>query len=86
MKRATYVFACPICHKQFRNDEPGEPCCTGPNETLDEHEMQVMRLLRVEQRDVGPQYAKKRAAGALLIPGGFFDKQIEREVKLAIAK
>jgi len=89
MKKATYVFGCPVCHKQIKSDEPGEPCCTGPLETSDDHEMEVMRLLRIEQRGIGPQYAQRRAEGMLLIPGGldgFADKAIEREVKLAIAK
>lgn len=86
MRKATYIFGCPICRKQFSYDAPGEPCCTGPNETADDHEMQVMRLIRIERREVGPQYAEKRAAGALLMPGSFFDATIEREVKIAVAK
>lgn len=82
-KKPTYVFSCPVCLKEFRHDEPGEPCCTGPSETRDEHPMEVMRLARVENREVGATYAERRAAGMLLMPGGFGDEIIAREVKLA---
>lgn len=84
MKKAIYVFACPVCRKQFVHDEPGEPCCTGPSETSDDHEMQVMKLVRVDRREVGPKYAQARADGQLLIPGGVgCDDKIQREILIA---
>ena len=63
-----YVFVCPICRKFFTTDEPGEPLCTGPSETRDEHELQVMRLHAIERKQVPPQYAERRAVGTLLMP------------------
>jgi len=67
-----YVFGCPICHKEYRSDEPGEPCCTGPSETRDEHVLEVMHLLRVEstryEGNINPVKAGERAAGKLIMP------------------
>lgn len=65
--RRTYVFGCPVCRKRIRFDAPGEPCCTGPSETRDEHELTVMRLLRVDETDVHPARAEARAQGPLIV-------------------
>lgn len=67
-KVRTYLFGCPVCHKLFKADEPGEPCCTGPSEMRDDHELTVMHLVRVDDVDVHPEKAKKRADGPLLLP------------------
>lgn len=67
MLRKTYTFWCPVCSKTFRIDGPGEPCCTGPNETLDEHPLTVMHLQRVGQREVHPERAADRSAGPLIL-------------------
>ena len=68
-KRKTYVFTCPVCQKRFKSDEPGEPCCTGPSESRDEHPMEVMRLHSVQYEEVHPALAEARANGPLLMPG-----------------
>lgn len=47
-----YVFECPVCHKRFRHDDPYEPLCTGPHETLDEHDPTVMRRVYTDRRRV----------------------------------
>lgn len=49
-ERGVNVFACPVCRKEFRQDDEFEPMCTGPNETQDDHPMTVMQLVRVEPR------------------------------------
>ncbi len=49
-------------------DEPGEPCCTGPGESTDDHELTVMRLQRIEDQHVNPFRAEQRAEGMLLMP------------------
>lgn len=67
MTGKTYVFTCPVCRKTFCNDEPGEPCCTGPSETRHDHDLTVMHLLRVDRVDVHPVAAARRAAGPLLL-------------------
>jgi len=82
MRKFTYVFICPECSKLFRTDEPGEPCCTGPSETLDIHPMRVMRLLRMENKEVHPVLAAQRAAGKLLLPHD--TEAIQREAKLIL--
>ena len=68
MKRV-YTFHCPICRKRFTSDEPGEPCCTGPSEMRDDHPMEVMRLFEVNDIQVSPAAAERRAHGPLLLPG-----------------
>jgi hypothetical protein len=52
VKTGVYVFQCPLCHRTFRYDDPYEPMCTGPSDTLDEHPPEVMRFLRREKRKV----------------------------------
>lgn len=64
----SYVFGCPVCRKVIGFDEPGEPMCTGPSETRDEHEMTVMRLLKLSKTEVHPRLAEKRAEGKLIMP------------------
>lgn len=68
MWRLTYTFVCPLCCKQFRSDEPGEPCCTGPSEMRNDHPLEVMRLLRIDKDEVNPVLAERRAEGRLLMP------------------
>lgn len=63
-----YTFQCPICAKFFTHDEPGEPCCTGPSESRDDHVLEVMRLVRIENVDVNPARAEQRANGKLVMP------------------
>lgn len=69
-----WTFQCPLCKKVFKYDEPGEPLCTGPSETRDDHVQTTMLLLSV--RPVGknekfapPGVAEERAQGALYVPG-----------------
>lgn len=40
-----YLFACPICRKTFRFDDPYGPVCTGPSEMRDEHAPVAMKLV-----------------------------------------
>ncbi len=61
----TYAFRCPVCANVFRSDEPGEPCCTGPS-WQDDHEMTVMRLLKIDRQEIDPIRAEARASGPLL--------------------
>lgn len=68
-----YTFGCPVCGHEFTYDEPGEPMCTGPNETLDEHSPELMHLVRVrtiDKRDVivAPDAGAARADGPLFVP------------------
>lgn len=68
MIRKTYTFRCPECGKHFRTDMgSGEPCCTGPSETRDEHELTIMHLHRVGSREINPIIGEMRAAGPLII-------------------
>lgn len=67
--KPTYIFDCPMCSKRFKSDEPGEPCCTGPSESRDDHPMEVMRLVSVDYRQVAPIFSERRATGVLLMPG-----------------
>jgi hypothetical protein len=39
-----YRYACPLCHREFRYDDPYEPICTGPG-WRDSHPPEVMRRL-----------------------------------------
>jgi hypothetical protein len=86
LRKVTYVFRCPVCCKEFETDEPGEPCCTGPNESSDDHPHEVMRLARVHRRYVGAHYAERRAGGPLLMLGGLLEDRIEHEAKLLLSK
>ena len=78
MKKATYVFSCSVCHKEFRSDEPGEPCCTGPSEMRDDHEMVVMHLKSINQVEVHPEVAEKRSVGGLLMP--WMEKSVRKDI------
>lgn len=80
MLGAVYTFRCPVCGKDFRSDEPGEPCCTGPSETRDDHEMTVMRLHSVGYREIAPAYAEQRAGGVLLTPD--LQREVARELRV----
>ena len=68
-----YTFACPTCRKHFKSDEPGEPMCTGPSETRDDHPAVTMllhsvyNLDKVEKRP-DADTAAKRAEGGLWVP------------------
>jgi hypothetical protein len=73
-----YTFKCPICSKIFRAEEPGEPCCTGPSEMRDDHELTIMQLEKVDTIQVNPFYAKSRIASPLLMPT--MTAQIEKEL------
>lgn len=68
-----YTFECPTCGKRFTYDEPGEPLCSGPSETTDDHLPEVMLLRQVvtlDKREVTPSHeaAEARAQGALFVP------------------
>lgn len=70
MSGRIYVYLCPVCKKRFRSDSPYEPCCTGPSENRDDHEMTVMMLESVTNRsdvkEVSPLLAKLRAQKPLI--------------------
>ena len=80
--KSVYVFECPMCAKTFRADEPGEPCCTGPSESRDDHELVIMRLLRIDKVEVHPMFAYKRAEGRLLLPTD--EPEINREKRIIL--
>lgn len=61
------------------SDEPGEPCCTGPSESRDDHEMVIMHLLSIENKQVSPEISDRRAAGVLLMPEMFHEVDDEAE-------
>lgn len=70
-----WTFVCPVCGKRFTYDQPGEPMCTGPSETRDEHCPEVMDLVSVRTRSTGivgiaPDIAAIRKEGTLYIPSG----------------
>ncbi len=62
-----YTFRCPACAKLFTHDESGEPLCTGPSETRDEHAPILMRLVKVDRRELHPAVGAARAAGPLIL-------------------
>jgi hypothetical protein len=69
-----WTFKCPTCSKLFEYDEPGEPLCTGPNETTDDHDTTAMLLLSVRtvegrEKFAPPEVAQRRSTGALFVPG-----------------
>ena len=39
-----FVFRCPLCGRQERNDQRMEPMCTGPSWT-DDHPPEIMQLM-----------------------------------------
>lgn len=41
---AAFVFRCPMCGRQERNDQRMEPMCTGPSWT-DDHPPEIMQLV-----------------------------------------
>lgn len=68
-----YTFRCPTCRKHFQTDEPGEPMCTGPSESRDEHPSKMMVLFSVYNHDKVEKRpddvtAAKRAKGGLWVP------------------
>lgn len=68
-----YTFRCPECRNEFTYDAPGEPVCTGPSESRDDHPSSVMRLIRVvsldkREKHVPAEVAAARAAGPLWVP------------------
>lgn len=74
-RKLTYVFRCPECAKLFRSDEPGEPCCDGPSESSHDHPLEVMHLVKIEDREVG--FGARRAEGKLIMPNdlGWIDEE-----------
>jgi hypothetical protein len=68
MKFRVFTFRCPVCSKRFVTDEgAGEPVCSGPSEIRDDHELTIMHLLRVDEREIHPAVGAARAAGPLII-------------------
>ena len=65
-------------------DEPGEPCCTGPSESSDDHELRVMHLVKMEHVDVAPKYGSERAQGRLIMPNNL--GVIDEEARLVLGK
>jgi hypothetical protein len=71
----SWTFQCPTCAKFFTYDQPGEPMCTGPSESRDDHDQILMLLVSVqpvnrEEVLVPSESAIKRAEGPLFIPHG----------------
>ena len=67
-----WTFVCPECHKKLRLDQPGEPLCTGPSESRDDHPHETMLLLSVRdvdniERHLPPGAAERRQAGPLYV-------------------
>lgn len=83
--RFTYTFICPLCKKTFKSDEPGEPCCSGPSETRSDHPLEIMRLLRIDRRDVNPVRAEQRAAGKLWMPWDD-EQELKRDALIVVSK
>jgi len=66
--KRTFTFICPVCRKVYRTDEGiGEPCCTGPSEMRDDHELTIMHLHGIDHTDIDPQVGEARANGPLII-------------------
>lgn len=70
-----YTFECPKCHKRFRTDNPGEPVCTGPSETRDDHpheKMLLHSLVNADKVEKRPDdvTARARADSPLWVPPG----------------
>jgi hypothetical protein len=65
--RKRYTFRCPVCAKHFAYDRIGEPCCTGPSESSDDHEMTVMRLVKVDQINIPEVVGAALANGPLIL-------------------
>ena len=67
-----YTFRCPVCRNEFTYDEPGEPLCDGPGSTTGGHLPEVMRRIRVRDRnrtkEVSPEEGAARAMDTLLTP------------------
>lgn len=62
-----YVYVCPLCKKRWRSDSPNEPCCTGPSENRDDHEMTVMHLLKIGKVEIHPAVAARKAISPLIL-------------------
>lgn len=66
-----FTHECPVCRKRFRYGHIYEPLCTGPSETRDDHEPTVMRLIRIDRREIDPKVAERRARAPMILPDGF---------------
>ncbi len=62
-----YVYRCPVCAKRFRTRDKFEPCCTGPSESRDDHEMTLMRLEAIDRQQIDPRYAEARTLRPLIL-------------------
>lgn len=62
-----YVYHCPVCDKRFRSPSKSEPCCTGPCESRDDHEMTVMILESVNGERINPIIGKIKSLGPLIL-------------------
>lgn len=86
MKSYSYTYNCPVCNKKFTYDSNLEPCCTGPSESRDEHEITVMILHKIETTEINPVVAKLRSEGPLLLPDPIllpnYEEKVAREVRL----
>jgi hypothetical protein len=84
-----FVFRCPECSKLERSDQPGEPCCTGPDPSRHEHDLQVMHLQWIEEKRVSnlefiapPDYSAMRARSPLIFPDT--DERVKAAVKRSL--
>lgn len=71
-----WLFKCDVCGKTYEYGEPGEPLCSGPSESRDDHEQAPMKLVSVRSaRDdnvvkyAPPGVAEARLDGPLYVPG-----------------
>ena len=68
-----YTFRCAICATEYELNEPGEPLCTGPHPSLDEHLPELALLVKLVnldkvEKNTPPGIGEARAAGPLWIP------------------
>lgn len=81
-----YTFKCDMCKKLFQYDEPGEPLCTGPGETLDTHELTMMKLVSLNSTEINPIVAQQRAKGPLIQLLTKHDLEFHADTKIPIVK
>lgn len=67
----SFTHQCPVCSKKFRYGHSFEPVCTGPSENSDDHEPTVMRLIKIDKRDVNPVKAEAKRHAPMILPEGF---------------
>ena len=63
----TYTFKCPVCAKMIDFDYHAEPCCTGPSESRNEHELAIMSIVAINGRKIDPARGRAKADGPLIV-------------------